>query len=112
MTALPEARLAREAEICYATLALVTDYDTWHETEAQVSVELVVQNLLKNVDMSQRVIRSLVTEIPAERSCGCASALENAIITSPELIGKETRARLSALIGRYMEPHGGVDAQT
>ena len=112
MTALPEARLAREAEMCYATLALVTDYDTWHETEAQVSVELVVQNLLKNVDASRRVVRSLVTDIPSERGCGCASALENAIITSPELIGTETRARLSALIGRYMEPHGGVDAQT
>jgi len=112
MTALPEARLAREAEMCYATLALVTDYDTWHETEEQVSVELVVQNLLKNVDASRRVVRSLVTGIPSDRNCGCASALENAIITSPELIGNETRARLSALIGRYLEPHGGVDAQT
>ena len=112
MTALPEARLAREAEMCYATLALVTDYDTWHDTEDEVSVELVVQNLLKNVAASQRAIRSLVTEIRSERNCGCASALENAIITSPELIGKETRARLSVLIGRYMEPHGGVDAQT
>ncbi len=112
MTALPEARLAREAEMCYATLALVTDYDTWHATEEEVSVELVVQNLLKNVDASRRVIRSVVTEIPAERNCGCASALENAIITSPELIGTETRARLSVLIGRYLEPHGGVDAQT
>ena len=112
MTALPEARLAREAEMCYATLALVTDYDTWHETEEQVSVELVVQNLLKNVDASQRVIRSLVGEVPLERDCGCASTLDNAIITSPELIGSETRARLSALIGRYLEPHGGVDAQT
>ena len=112
MTALPEARLAREAEMCYATLALVTDYDTWHETEEQVSVELVVQNLLKNVDASRRVVRSLVPEVPSERNCGCASALENAIITSPELIGNETRARLSALIGRYMEPHGGADAQT
>ena len=112
MTALPEARLAREAEMCYATLALVTDYDTWHETEEQVSVELVVQNLLKNVDASRRVVRSLATGIPSERNCGCASALENAIITSPDLIGNETRARLSALIGRYLEPHGGVDAQT
>ncbi len=112
MTALPEARLAREAEMCYATLALVTDYDTWHATEEEVSVELVVGNLLKNVDASRRVVRSLVPGIPSERDCGCASALENAIITSPELIGKETRARLSVLIGRYLEPHGGVDAQT
>ena len=98
--------------MCYATLALVTDYDTWHDTEEEVSVELVVQNLLRNVDASRRVIRSLLTEIPSERNCGCASALENAIITSPEFIGEETRARLSALIGRYLEPHGGVDAQT
>ncbi len=112
MTALPEARLAREAEMCYATLALVTDYDTWHETEDEVSVELVVQNLLKNVDASRRVIRALVPNVPSEQDCGCASALKNAIITSPELIGRETRARLSALIGRYVEPHGGVDAQT
>ena len=112
MTALPEARLAREAEMCYATLALVTDYDTWHATEEEVSVELVVGNLLKNVDASRRVVRSLVPNVPSERECGCASALKDAIITSPELIGSETRARLSALVGRYVEPHGGVDAQT
>ncbi len=107
MTALPEAKLAREAEICYATLALVTDYDTWHETEEEVSVELVVQNLVRNVGASRRVIRSLVPEIPSERDCVCSSALNNAIITDGELIDRATRARLSAIIGRYM-PTGGV----
>ena len=108
MTALPEAKLAREAEICYATLALVTDYDTWHDTEADVSVELVVENLAKNVARSRRVVRALVPEIPHERDCICSSALDNAIITSGELIDNAARTRLAAIIGPYLPQFGGV----
>ena len=103
MTALPEAKLAREAEICYATLALVTDYDTWHHTEEVVSVELVVANLAKNVAASQGVLQTLVSAIPGRRDCPCATAVKNAIITSPDYVDESTRARLSAIIGKYME---------
>lgn len=101
MTALPEAKLAREAEICYATLALVTDYDTWHETEEDVSVEIIVENLVKNVTVSQKIIRALIPEIPVVRDCSCATALENAIITSPVQVDEDTKRRLSAIVSRY-----------
>jgi 5'-methylthioadenosine phosphorylase len=102
MTALPEAKLAREAEICYSTMAFVTDYDCWHESEETVSVELVVSNLLKNVAASQEVIRELVPRIPTVRDCACASALRGAIITSPERIPDGVKNRLSALLDRYL----------
>ncbi len=103
MTAQPEAKLAREAEICYATLALVTDYDVWHESEEDVSVELIVANLMKNVEVAQSVLGDLVARVPGGRDCPCATALENAIITSPDRIGKQTRTRLSAIIGNYLD---------
>lgn len=102
MTALPEAKLAREAEICYATLALVTDYDVWHQTEEQVSVELVIANLMKNVANSRSIIADLATNIPTTRECDCGDALRNAIITSRELISEETKIRLSAITGKYL----------
>ena len=102
MTALPEAKLAREAEICYATMAFATDYDCWHESEETVSVELIVANLLRNVASSQDVIRELVPRIPRLRECVCASALEDAIITSPERIPAASRDRLSLIVGRYL----------
>jgi 5'-methylthioadenosine phosphorylase len=109
MTALPEAKLAREAEICYATLALVTDYDCWRESDEDVSVELVIANMNKNVAVSQRVIAALMPEIPSGRECACGSALASAIITSPEHISGETRTRLSAITGKYMKaPSGSV----
>ena len=102
MTALPEAKLAREAEICYATMALVTDYDCWHETEESVSVESVVSNLQRNVASSQEVIQRLVKEMPADRDCPCASALQNSIITSPERIPADVRDRLSVIVDKYL----------
>lgn len=102
MTALPEAKLAREAEICYATLAQVTDYDCWHESEESVSVELVVANLRRNVETSLRILKDLVSAIPAARGCGCGSALQNAIITAPDRIPNEVKERLSLIIGKYM----------
>ena len=103
MTALPEAKLAREAEICYSTLALVTDYDCWHQTEEAVSVELVVANLSKNVAAAQQVVRTVAQAMPATRECVCATALRNAIITRPEQISEQTRGRLSAIVGSYLE---------
>ena len=102
MTALPEAKLAREAEICYATMAFVTDYDTWHETEETVSVEMIVGNLLKNVTTAQNIIREVVPRIPEPRECVCESALRDAIITSPERIPDSARRRLSAIVDRYL----------
>ena len=103
MTALPEAKLAREAEICYATLAFATDYDCWHDSEEDVSVEIVVKNLLQNVETGKRIIRAALPEIPAsERRCPCASALAGAIITQPDLIPEATKQRLGILVEKYL----------
>ena len=102
MTALPEAKLAREAEICYATLALVTDYDVWHQSEAEVSVDLVVANLMKNVETTQTLLPDLSSRSSDSRGCNCPSALERAIITSRDLITDEAKSRLSAIIARYL----------
>lgn len=103
MTALPEARLAREAEICYACVALVTDYDVWYESEEPVTVEMVVANLLKNVVTAKSLIRAAIPQITRERHCECAHALASAIITTRESIPAETRAKLDLLIGRYLK---------
>ena len=99
MTALPEARLAREAELCYTVLACATDYDVWHQEAADVSVEQVVANLQRNVATSWEVLRRAIPRLPAERECPCATALKDAIITSPGSISPEARARLGPLIG-------------
>ena len=103
MTALPEAKLAREAEMCYVTLAFVTDYDVWHEAEEDVSVELVVQNLMQNVQTAQTIVRRMASSGSTATSCGCDRALENAIITSRDLIPPETRKRLSLLVDKYLD---------
>ena len=102
MTALPEAKLAREAEICYATLALVTDFDVWNQSEAEVSVDLVVANLMKNVATTQTLLPDLSSRSSDSRGCNCPSALERAIITSRDLITDEAKSRLSAIIARYL----------
>ncbi|MBX5456021.1 MAG: S-methyl-5'-thioadenosine phosphorylase [Thermogemmatispora sp.] len=105
MTALPEAKLAREAELCYATLACVTDYDCWHESEESVSVELVVQNLNANVTNAQRILRRLVSKIPADRStvsCDCSQALASAIITDRAVIPEAVREKYRLLIEKYL----------
>jgi 5'-methylthioadenosine phosphorylase len=104
MTAIPEAKLAREAEICYATLALATDYDVWHESEAAVTVEMVVENMHKNVARAQETIRRVAPLIAglAERGCGCADSLAGAIMTAPDRIPSATRARLGILLDKYM----------
>ena len=103
MTALPEAKLAREAEICYATLAFVTDYDVWREADEDVSVEMVVANLMKNVDTARSIIRNITTRVSPEYKCGCGTALETAIITSRDLIPRETRERLGLLVDKYLD---------
>ncbi|MBI2835690.1 MAG: S-methyl-5'-thioadenosine phosphorylase [Acidobacteria bacterium] len=103
MTNLQEAKLAREAEICYATLALVTDYDCWHEAHDQVTVEMVVANLTQNAATAAYVIAEAVARLPIERSCECASALASAIITRPDAIPDLVRKELEPLIGRYVK---------
>lgn len=102
MTAMPEARLAREAELCYATLALVTDYDVWHETAAPVSVEQVSANLAKNVAVAKQALRRVIPMLPAARACGCGAALANSIVTAPEQIPPAVKQRLALLIGKYL----------
>lgn len=103
MTALPEAKLAREAEICYATLAFVTDYDCWHETCETVTIGMVIQNLLRNVEMSKKILKRAVTQIPKKRECQCATALKDAIITAPEVIPTALKQKLHLLIGSYVK---------
>jgi 5'-methylthioadenosine phosphorylase len=102
MTNLQEAKLAREAEICYATLALVTDYDCWHEAHDAVSVETVIEYLNKNVRNAQVIMREAVKELSDKsRACQCGSALKNAIFTAPDLWPEETKKKLEAIIGKY-----------
>ncbi len=103
MTNLQEAKLAREAEICYATLALVTDYDVWHETEEDVTVEGVIAILLENAAMAKAILRRAVRAIPAARPCACPHALRDAIITARDRIPPATRERLKLLVGKYLE---------
>ena len=102
MTALPEAKLAREAEICYAAIACVTDYDCWHEIEESVTIEMALANLAKNVDTAKRMIRMAAARIPQRRECPCAQALKDAIITSPEKIPRRVKSDLGLLIGKYI----------
>ena len=101
MTNVTEAKLAREAEICYATLALPTDYDCWHEEMEAVSVEAVIETLNKNVALSQRIIRSALPKIPESRTCSCSTALRNAVMTPDRLIPKKTRENLRLLLDKY-----------
>ena len=104
MTNLQEAKLSREAEMCYATMALVTDYDVWHEAEGDVTVEKVIAILHKNVATAKAIVRGVIPMIRPERSCGCASALKNAIITAPQAIPEATKKRLWPFIGKYLGP--------
>ncbi len=105
MTNIAEARLAREAEICYATLCCVTDYDCWHMDKAveAVSVELVVQNLLKNVGNSKAIVKSAIAGLNETRHCSCSDALKDSIITRPEAIPAKTKKRLKLIIGKYIK---------
>lgn len=103
MTASPEAFLAREAELCYATMAHVTDYDVWHQNESPVSVDMVIQTLNKNTHIAQEAIRILLRGIKAERPCSCGQALSTAIITDPKAVPVERLKELELLIGKYFK---------
>ena len=102
MTASPEAFLAREAEICYATMAHVTDYDVWHVSEAPVTVEMVIQTLAKNTKLAQESIHVLASNLKHERDCDCGSALASAMITQKDAIPPETLQKLDLLVGKYL----------
>ena len=102
MTNLQEAKLAREAEICYATLALVTDYDCWHPDHDSVTVEMIVANVIQNAKTAQAIIAEAVGRLDGARACPCATALASAIITSPDAIPATIKADLAPLVGKYL----------
>jgi 5'-methylthioadenosine phosphorylase len=103
MTAIPEAKLAREAEICYAMLAMGTDYDCWHETEEDVAIDSVLEILRRNADLAAATVRAVAARLPAESTCACQTAARGAIITSPEQISQDARDRLRVLYGKYLD---------
>jgi 5'-methylthioadenosine phosphorylase len=104
MTNLQEAKLAREAEICYATLALVTDYDCWHPDHDSVTVDLIIANLMQNAATAQKTIAEAVGRLAGvPRTCACKDALATAIITQPPIVPEETKKELAPIIGKYMK---------
>ena len=105
MTNLGEARCAREAEICFATLACITDYDCWYLDEATetVSLEMIINNLCKNIDVSKKILKAVIKRIGSERKCACGSALKDAIITNPAMIPAKTKKDLELIIGKYIK---------
>ena len=102
MTNLQEAKLAREAEICYATMALVTDYDCWHPDHDSVTVELIIANLTQNARTAQRVIADTVERLGSDRPCGCKDALATALITRPDAVPERVKRDLAPIVGRYL----------
>ena len=105
MTNLGEAKCAREAEICYAVLACITDYDCWHMDEAteSVSLDMIMDNLRKNVDTSKNILKAVLADLGGERNCQCATALKDSIVTDPKLIPYETKKKLDIIIGKYIK---------
>ena len=103
MTNLQEAKLAREAEICYTTVALVTDYDCWHPDHDSVTVEMIIANLTQNAKTGQQIIANAVERLPFERTCECASALKYALITRPDAIPDEVKKNLAPIVGKYLQ---------
>ena len=103
MTGLPEAKLAREAEICYAAMAVVTDYDCWKETYEVVSTEMVLDNLRRGTETVKKLLRHAISHMPKSRNCICSSALKNAIITAPELMPEQVKKDLAPIIGKYIK---------
>jgi 5'-methylthioadenosine phosphorylase len=102
MTNVTEAKLAREAEICYATVAMITDYDCWHPDHSSVTLEEIISNLNKNAENAQAVVREAVRAMPPERTCKCGSALAHAIVTDPAVISAGARKRLRVIAGKYL----------
>jgi 5'-methylthioadenosine phosphorylase len=103
MTTLPEAKLAREAEMCYATMAWVTDYDCWHQTEEAVTAELILQNLLINVATSKELLKDVIPKLEEPPHCSCPSALEDAIVTPSDQIPDDIKQRLAPILDRYLK---------
>ncbi len=103
MTNMPEAKLAKEAELCYVTLALSTDYDCWHEVEEAVSVDAIIKTLLGNVEKAKNILRNLPSKLGEIKSCNCQDALKYAIITDKSVIPDDTKNRLKEIMGRYLE---------
>lgn len=104
MTNLQEAKLAREAELCFATIALATDYDCWHETEAEVSVDSVLKVMQQNIATSKRLLAGVVERLNPARPCSCHDSLKFALLTPPERMPEQTKADLEPIIGRYLTP--------
>jgi 5'-methylthioadenosine phosphorylase len=102
MTNLTEAKLAREAELCYATIAMITDYDCWHPQHDAVTLDEIIGNLSRNTANVQRVLHEVVRELPDTRSCKCGSALAHAILTDRAAISPATKKRLAPIIGKYI----------
>ena len=102
MTALPEAKLAREAEICYTTMAWVTDYDCWRQEGDPVTAEMIIGNLLKNVATSQKLLRKVIPGLGGERQCVCATALIDAMVTPPKIVQKEFKKKMAPIVGKYL----------
>jgi 5'-methylthioadenosine phosphorylase len=103
MTNLQEAKLAREAEVCYSTIALVTDYDCWHPDHESVTVDIIIANLMQNAKTAQHIIAAAVESLPFERTCECASALKYALITRPDAIPPQVRQDLAPLVSKYLQ---------
>jgi 5'-methylthioadenosine phosphorylase len=102
MTALPEAKLAREAEICYAIIGCVTDYDSWWHSAEPITIDVILNTMRQNVSTTKSIIKLAVSRIPEKRDCPCATALELAIVTPPEVIPPEQKKKLNLLIGKYL----------
>ncbi len=108
MTNMPEAKLAREAELCYATMALVTDYDCWHETEEAVTVDAILATLHQNVALAKRILRAVLPSVVESPACLCHRALDNAIVTAPSSISSAARKKLALLTRRVLAPKKGA----
>jgi len=103
MTNLQEAKLSREAEICYSTLAMATDYDCWHVNEETVTLEMIVGNLNKNAETAKKILKAAIPQIEPKRSCACATAAQNAIVTNKDLIPETTKKKLDIIFGKYLK---------
>jgi 5'-methylthioadenosine phosphorylase len=103
MTNLQEAKLAREAELCFATIALATDYDCWHESEEEVSVDAILKVMAQNIATSKRLLASTIETLDGERACTCKDALKFALLTPPQQMPPRTKAELEPIIGRYLD---------
>jgi 5'-methylthioadenosine phosphorylase len=102
MTSLPEAKLCREAELCYQAMAMVTDYDCWHESEEDVTVDMVISHLIANSALAKLILQDLIPSIPEARSCGCGSALANALLTERGAAPEKTKQKLAPIVGKYL----------